>query len=146
MGTTSDRVEMVERSPEEWIFAKGTKLKVGPRAVKNLGTDQNSDGLLQQGAHEHNVGKVDSYRAGETSGAQMVFDPGEEKQDASRKPKSEQDNCRHKGKHRLLVAERQAGRRRRKCQTLGLTKEQRNPQTRERRKITSEIGADLIGG
>jgi hypothetical protein len=60
---------MVERSPEEWIFAQGTKVKSGPRAVKDLGSDRNSGGLLQQGAHEHNVGKVDSDRAGETTAA-----------------------------------------------------------------------------
>jgi hypothetical protein len=44
-------------------------VKSGPRAVRNLGIDQDSDGLLQQGAHEHKVGNVDSYRAGETTAA-----------------------------------------------------------------------------
>jgi hypothetical protein len=39
----------------------------------------------------------------------MIFAPGEEKQDSSRKLKSEQDNYRHKGKHSLLGA-RETGR------------------------------------
>jgi hypothetical protein len=96
---------------------------------------------------QHDVGKVDSYRARcNNCGAQVVLDPKRKKEDTSRKLKSEQDNYWHRVSMVFQVGENHAARRRGKCQTLDLTKEQRNPQTPERPRMTWQIDANLIGG